>query len=151
MEGGRRSRTILTFLAILISPILACGIDGTNEPEATSPAAEPCEPLSGQVFGLRPLCITWRDTFQDEEGFVIELEYGGGGESFRYEVEREATSFVFPESDSPGTTLETCRPRAGFRIVVTAEFADSDPVEVRTTAAANVGCAGVPDGPTPTR
>jgi hypothetical protein len=142
------SRAILTLLSVLVGPVLACGMDGASAPIAP---AETCEPLDGQAFGLSPFCITWRDDFENEEGFVIELEYGGGGESFRYEVEREATSFVFPESDSPGTTLETCRPRAGFRIVVTAEFADSDPVEVRTTAAANVGCAGVPDGPTPTR
>ncbi|GAB4332187.1 MAG: hypothetical protein Kow0010_17920 [Dehalococcoidia bacterium] len=136
-ERAVRLRTLLRLSPAAFLLLAAC-----SKASVPPPA---CEPAGAEPFGLDPFCMTWRDTVDGEEGFVIVLEYGFGpdAETFRYEVEGDSTSFIFPEAESPCPPNGTSLPRSGFRISVTAVLADAEPVEVGHTAAAGIGC---PDG-----
>lgn len=158
---GVRLKLIPSFLVVGVSLLIiaACGDsepprDATvlpiPTPSATpravfpSPTAEPrCKPAGASQVGRSPFCVTWRDQYEDELGFVIVLEYGHGpgDEVFRYEVAPNEREFLFPEADSPGDTLETCLGRSGMQVFVSVLLPNSVSEEI-VAFAADYECRG---------
>jgi hypothetical protein len=71
----------------------------------------------GQSF-----CITWADTFDDERGFRVQLEYLRSGERFSYEVGPDTAAFAVPTADAPPADAsgEQCMARKDFMVTVIA-------------------------------
>lgn len=61
----------------------------------------------------------WKDRWQVERGFRVELRYGGG-ESFNSTVPPDQTSFFFPETDWPavGQPMPQCLARKDYLVEV---------------------------------
>jgi hypothetical protein len=81
--------------------------------------------------GRGPFCVVWHDTFGDETGFRVEIDYSPSGERFSYTVPANSIEFHFPEEARPyyGRPMEGCLPRQAFTVSVLAlrPFGD-DPV-----------------------
>ena len=95
--------------------VSATGDPGTCEPATTE--------FKGSVNIAPPFCVVWADTFDDEQGFRITLQYlGTGGETFTYETGPHATQFAVPEQDRPRTeeSRDLCARRGSFSIQVVA-------------------------------
>lgn len=94
--------------------------------EAPVPPAE-CEPSphqsKGSVNVWAPFCVVWEDTFDDERGFRIEVQYlGQGGEAFTYEAGPDQEQFAVPVPDRPriNESRELCQRRGSYAIKVVA-------------------------------
>ncbi|MBA3944361.1 MAG: hypothetical protein H0X37_07335 [Herpetosiphonaceae bacterium] len=76
-------------------------------------------------------CIGWRDTYSDEQRFLITLKYLNSGEEFRYITPPNTNQLYVPVSEAPTTaSFEQCTARKDFQIEVQA---------IRPTAATSVG------------
>ena len=94
-----------------------------------------CQPASTETKGsvniVPPFCVVWADTFDDEQGFRITLQYlGTNGDSFTYEVGPHVTEFVVPEEDRPRTdeSPELCAQRGSFSVQVMALRASGEEI-----------------------
>jgi hypothetical protein len=63
------------------------------------------EGLPGEIAAIYyPFCIFWADTFEDEDGFELVLEYADVEklyESFVFQTGPDATSLLIPEEFAP--------------------------------------------------
>ena len=82
----------------------------------------PCGPPPAGNFSAGPnargeYCVKWKDTFTDERGFRIRIEYGRTNETFTYDVRANTTWFIVPAAEAPRFDPPACR-RADYSLTV---------------------------------
>jgi hypothetical protein len=79
-------------------------------------------------MGQPSFCAVWVDSFNDEVGFRVVLEYPNSGEVFVYEVGPNVTQLIVPALHIPRPTEsdEQCRARKDFRLSVSALLPGSE-------------------------
>jgi hypothetical protein len=98
------------------------GVERYPDGKFTAPA--PCNALAttpSNVAVGAGFCIQWRDSFADEQQFLITLKYLNSGEEFRYSALPNTTQIRVPVSDAPSrATFEQCMRRKDFTLRVEA-------------------------------
>lgn len=92
LEPTRSPKPTATAVVVKVTPNL-------DEPE--------CRPLPEDIQATKigitgpSFCIVWLDSFNDELGYRVTLEYDRSGERFVYEVEPNVTQLLIPDADAP--------------------------------------------------
>lgn len=103
-------------------------------PDGKFVAPAPCQapgnvPGNVGVSGTPSFCIGWRDTYRDEQRFLIILKYLNSREEFRYLAPPNSTQLYVPAVDAPGNaTVEQCIRRKDFSVRIEAILANASMV-----------------------
>lgn len=106
--------SLITFLAIcfLVSSCRGEGDPAPHPPESAlaSPQTNACDGASGHSIiattdqmsaFANPLCVSWRDSSPDEDGFVVSVRFLQTAERFEHALPADSTAFTFPEEEQP--------------------------------------------------
>lgn len=130
-------RFVLLLLTVLLS-FSGCGPDGSSTvspvPATTytpkgligtnCPVPQTVSRNQRMSFGAPggPFCLVWQDSWNDETGFRIVLQYEGPnapGERFDYSLPADTTEFLFPAADSPADVNPSlCLQRKDFGVTL---------------------------------
>ncbi len=141
---------------IALSLLAACSADG-DDAVSTPVPAEPtqaaasaiagvtCETSDAPKDGLRALpgragediCVVWVDSYSDESGFEVILEYPSEGARMTYKLPPDTEVFIFPAADQPRAlpSAEACQRRTNYSVQVMVHRGNGPPLMVGGFAA----------------
>lgn len=102
----------------------------------------PGSETSNAAIGFSPFCVVWRDRWNDETGFIIELKFDRSGERFEYSAKPDQTSLVFPlEAAIPRQPTQDCIARKDFQVTVQVRRSSGE-IEPVDSTAVELECGG---------
>lgn len=111
-NNSRQFRVLLGLVGLERYP------DGTFTPPALCQAT-PNTTQKVVVSAQPSFCIAWRDTFADEQRFLVILRYLNSGEEFRYITPTNTSQLYVPSAERPtDAPLDACMRRKDFQIEV---------------------------------